>query len=243
MLNAATKAADASASTARMSIADVLIKTAVCMAVVIAAAVPGWIFLNGSFLLYLGVLVAVIVVGVVMARKAPVSAPLALAYSALLGLMVGGFSHSAVTYGTATSGAGEYLALIPQAVAGTIAGAVAMLAVYATPFGRRAAKATRLFVGVIIGYALLGVMSFLAAWLFGVGDGWGLYGLSGIGLLLCALGVVLACWSLLIDIGQVSDALAGGAPANYDWTFGVSLAASLVWLYMEVLRLLAIANR
>ena len=244
MLNSATSTlSNKVVLTERLTLPDVLGKTAACLMVVIVAAMPGWIFLAGQFWLYLGALIVAMIVGIVMARKAPISAPLALGYSALLGLIVGAFSHAAVTYGSSMSGTGANIALIPQAVLGTAAGAAAMLAVYATPFGKKASKALKLFFGIIIGYFLIGVVSAIAAIFFGVGNGWGFYGVSGIGLLLCAVGVALACWSLLIDIGQTDRAITAGAPRNYDWTFGVSLASSLVWLYMEILRILSIFSR
>ena len=74
------------------------------------------------------------------------------------------------------------------------------------------------------------------------GDGWGFYGVGTLGLLLCAFGVVLACWSLLMDFGRIDQALNVGAPRSYDWTFGVSLASSIVWVYIELLRMLAIIS-
>jgi uncharacterized YccA/Bax inhibitor family protein len=176
------------------------------------------------------------IAGILLAKRAPVGAPLALGYSAVLGLVVGAFSASAVSYG-------GNVALIPQAILGTIAGSVGMLILYATPFGKKASKAVRLFVGMLIGYFILGVLSFFSAVVFGVGNGWGFYGIGSFGILLSAIGVAFAAWSLLIDIGQVDRALSGGAPRTYAWTFGVSLAASLVWMYMEILRLLSILNR
>ena len=219
-----------------ITLADVLIKTGACLGVVIVAAVPGALFLRGSFILYLCALIATMIVGVLIMRRAPVPAWMALGYSALLGLIVGAFTVATVAYG-------GNVALVPQAVVGTLAGTVGMLAVYATPFGRKASKPGRWFFGLIVGYLLLGVVSLLAAVFFGAGNGWGLYGMGPLGLLLCLAGVALAAWSLLIDIGQTDRAIAAGADASYDWTFGVSLAASIVWLYLEILRLLGIAGR
>ena len=222
-----------------LALPDVLVKTAATLSVVIIAAVPGWLYLSGAFWLYLGLIVVLMIVGVLLAKKAPISAGLALGYSVILGLVVGAFSKAAVTYGT--SGGNENIALIPQAVIGTIAGTIGMLAVYATPFGKKAARATKFFLGLMLGYFILGIASLVFA-MFGGGDGWGLYGLGTFGIILSLLGVALASWSLLINIGQTDQALKAGVPRNYDWTLGVSLTSSLVWLYMEILRLLAIVN-
>lgn len=239
MLNEATTAVDKGQArqTGRiLTLPDVLFKTAACLAVVIVAAVPGAIFLASSFILYLGILIVTMIAGVLMMRRAPVHAALALGYSCLLGLIVGGFTTSAVAYG-------GNVAIIPQAVIGTAAGTVGMLALYATPFGRKASKSTRLFFGMMIGYFLIAVISLLMAVFLGTGNGWGIYGMGPLGLLLCLVGVALASWSLLIDIGQTDRALNRQTDAAWDWTFGVSLAASIVWLYLEILRLLGIGGR
>jgi uncharacterized YccA/Bax inhibitor family protein len=218
-----------------LALPDVIVSTVACLAVAIVAAIPGWRYLSGSFALYLALIVVLMFAGIFVARRSPVSAGLALGYSALLGLMLGAFSAMA----TASSG---NVQLITQAVIGTVAGAVGMLAVYATPFGRRASKSSKLFIGLMIGYFVLGLANVVAVML-GVGHGWGFYGVSGIGLALCALGVALACWSLLNDIGNADRAIAGGAPRQWQWSLGMALCSSLVWLYLELLRLLSILNR
>ena len=218
-----------------LALPDVIVSTVACLAVAIIAAVPGWRYLAGSFALYLGLIVVIMAAGIFVARRSPVSAPIALGYSALLGLMMGAFSHMA----TMSNGNVE---LITQAIIGTVAGAVGMLAVYMTPFGRRASKSSKLFIGLMIGYFVLGLANVVAVML-GVGNGWGFYGVSGIGLLLCALGVALACWSLLNDIGNADRAIAAGAPRTWQWSLGMALCSSIVWLYLELLRLLSILNR
>ncbi len=219
----------------RLALPDVLVTTAACLGIAIVAAVPGWIYLSGSFALYLALIIGLMFFGIYVARRSPVSAPLALVYSAALGLMMGAFSHMAV-------GQGGNVALITQAIIGTFAGVIGMLAVYSTSWGKKASRAYKLFAGLAIGYLVLGLANIVAV-LFGVGGGWGFYGVSGIGLVLCALGVALAAWSLLIDIGRADQAIQGGAPRSWSWSLGMSLASSIVWLYMELLRFLSIANR
>jgi uncharacterized YccA/Bax inhibitor family protein len=215
---------------------DVIVATAACLGVAIIAAVPGWMFLSGSFALYLGLIVVLMAAGFYVARRSPVSAGLALGYSALLGLMMGAFSHMA------TTGTNQNIALITQAIIGTVAGAVGMLIVYSTPFGKKAARSTKLFLAVMIGYFIIGLANIVAV-MFGVGNGWGFYGVGGIGIVLCLLGVALACWSLLVDIGTAANAIEMGAPRNWSWSLGMALASSIVWLYLELLRLLSILNR
>jgi uncharacterized YccA/Bax inhibitor family protein len=218
-----------------LALPDVIVTTAACLAVAVVAAVPGWRYLATNFALYLGLIVVLMVAGIFVARRSPVRAPLALGYMALLGLMMGAFSHAAV-------GQSGNIALITQAILGTLAGVVGVLAVYATPFGRRASKPGKLFVSMMIGYALISLANIVAVML-GVGDGWGFYGVGGLGLALCAIGVAFAAWSLLVDIGNADRAITAGAPRTWSWSLGMALASSIVWLYLEILRLLSILNR
>ena len=219
-----------------VTLPDVLLKTAGCLGGVILAAVPGWLYLGGEFILYFGLLIVTMIVGVLLAKKAPINAPMALGYSALLGLIVGAFSRAATSYG-------QYAELIPQAVLGTVCGAVGMVILYSTPFGKKASKAVKLFAGLAIGYFLLSLVSLFAALFAGTGGGWGFYGVGGLGAVFCLIGVALATWSFLIDVGRTSEMITSGAPESYSWTLGVSLAASLVWMYLEILRMLAILTR
>ena len=218
-----------------LSIADVIVATFLCLGIAGAGAVVGWVVLPGVPFLYLGLLIGALALGIWAARRSPVGPGLALGYSLALGTIAGAFSHSA------TAGGGN-MALIAQALTGTVAGAVGMLLLYSTPWGRKASRAVRLFTGVAIGYVLLSLTRLVAS-LFGVGGGWGFYGVGPLGLLLCAAGVALACWSLLIDFGAVDTAVRTQAGEHWKWSLGMSLAGALIWMYIEILRLLSIANR
>ena len=74
----------------------------------------------------------------------------------------------------------------------------------------------------------------------GVGHGYGLYGVSGIGLLLCVAGVGLASFFLIVDFDQIQKMIASNAPEQESWRAGFGLMVTVVWLYLEILRLLAI---
>ena len=79
--------------------------------------------------------------------------------------------------------------------------------------------------------------------LFGVGDGWGFYGVGGIGILLCVAGVALASFSLVLDFDAIEEGVKLGVPERESWRAAFGLTVTLVWLYLEILRLLAILNR
>ena len=91
--------------------------------------------------------------------------------------------------------------------------------------------------------AKIAVVSMLAAIFAGTGGGFGFYGVGPLGILLCMAGVALASWSLVMDFDLVEKSVAMGAPERESWRLGLGLIVSLVWLYLELLRLLAILNR
>jgi len=76
--------------------------------------------------------------------------------------------------------------------------------------------------------------------LFGVGGGWGFYGVGFWGLLLCAAGVLLASFMLMLDFDAIKQGVAMGLPERESWRLSFGLLVTLVWLYLEILRLLSI---
>ena len=75
--------------------------------------------------------------------------------------------------------------------------------------------------------------------MFGWTSGWGFNssGLLGIGISL--LGVGLAAYALAIDFDDIGNAVRAGMPEKVSWKLAFGLIVTLVWLYLEILRLLA----
>ena len=61
----------------------------------------------------------------------------------------------------------------------------------------------------------------------------------GVSILIC----VLAAMSLIADFAVIERGVSGGAPREWSWYCAYGLLSSLVWLYLEILRLLAILRR
>ena len=221
--------------TTPLTLTDVVVRTATCLGVTLTAAVPGWLFLSGQTLIGIGLLISFAIVSFVIGRTMPMSPPKALLYFTILGLLTGAGSKSWTLIG------GTY-ELIPQAILGTLCGAVGMVLLYSTPFGRQASRGTQMFLGMITGYLILGVISIIAAY-FGVGNGLGLWGLGTFGIVFGLVGVALATWSFLIELGRIDTAITAGVPHTWSWAFGVGVASSLVWMYLEILRLLTLSRK
>jgi uncharacterized YccA/Bax inhibitor family protein len=91
----------------------------------------------------------------------------------------------------------------------------------------------------MVSYLVIAVASLISSF-FGVGEGWGFYGVGGLGMLLCIAGVALASFSLVMDFEMITQSIAQGAPEKEAWRMAFGLAITLVWLYTELLRLIAI---
>ena len=77
----------------------------------------------------------------------------------------------------------------------------------------------------------------------GVLSGWGFGGSGGLGIILSLLGVGLASYSLAIDFDTIDHAVRVGAPKKYSWLLAHGLIVSIVWLYIEFVRLLRASAR
>jgi len=95
----------------------------------------------------------------------------------------------------------------------------------------------------VFGYLALGIASLIAGAFFSVGGGLGFFGLSGFGPMLAIAGVAIASFFLVLDFDQIEKGVRAGVPQEQSWVAGFGLMVTIVWLYMEVLRLISILRR
>lgn len=215
--------------TGRMTLDDVVTRTAMLVAIVVVTAGAAWTMnLQGG--IFFAALIGGLVLGFVNALSKTVRPALIMAYAVAQGIVVGVLSHM---YNTLYEG------IVTQAIIGTLSAFVAMLVLYSSGRLRATPKFTRVLVGATMGYFLLAFVSLIASF-FGVGGGWGFYGVSGIGLLFAAAGVALASLFLVLDFDQIDNAVRSGAPHAEAWRSGFGLLVTMIWLYLEILRFLAI---
>lgn len=226
------------AETGRVTYDDVIVKTLVCLgAVVVGAAVtlatPPAVALGLTLVGALGGFV----LGLVNTFKREPSPALVLAYAALEGLFLGGLT---LLLDRVAPGIGL------QAVLGTFAVAGVTLFLYRSRKVRATPGLARFFLIAIVGYLAFSVVN-LFLMLFGVVQNpWGLRGITvfgiPLGVAIGLLAVVLAAISLIFDFNSIELAVKAGAPRRVAWTAAFGLTVTLVWLYTEILRVLAIVN-
>jgi uncharacterized YccA/Bax inhibitor family protein len=130
--------------------------------------------------------------------------------------------------------------MIGEAVLGTLGVFFGMLFVYKTGAIRVTPKLTRMVVAALFGAVFLMLGNFLLA-LFGVGHGTGLGLRSGgpIAIIFSLVMIGIAAFSFLIDFDAADQMIRAGAPEKAAWGIALGLTVTLVWLYLEILRLLS----
>ena len=223
---------------ARLTINDVIVKGLAVFGVTVIFAVVGWNMIEAMpWLLWVGMLGG-LGLGLVNAFKKVPSPPLILLYAVFQGVFLGGISNFYNTLALSN----EYQGIVLQAVIATMTTFGVMLTLYLTGVIKVTKKFQSVMMVALVSYLLLGLASFVAA-LFGVGGGWGFYGIDGIGLVICVLGVLIAAFFLLLDFEAISQGIKLGAPERESWRMAFGLLVTLIWLYLEFLRLLSIFTR
>jgi uncharacterized YccA/Bax inhibitor family protein len=122
-------------------------------------------------------------------------------------------------------------------VLGTLAAFATMLVLYRTGVIRNSPKFTKILMIALVSYLVFGVINLL----FAVFSGHNVYTSgSGLAILISAAGVVLASLFLVLDFDFIEQGVRNGLPRQYSWIAAFGLVVTLVWLYLEILRLLAI---
>lgn len=220
-----------------MTIADVVVKTGVMFVLVVAFAFGAW-QLEVSPLVVLVAMFAGLGLGLWGAMSATVRPAVYLAYSAVQGVMLGGVSLWYYNYAVAN---GAESNIVVQAVIGTFAAFAAMLFLYATRIIKVGNRFRKMMLIAMVGYLFVALASVVASF-FGVGEGFGFYGAGGLGLLLCVVGVGLAAFSLALDFDAIETAMAAGVPEQQSWRAAFGIMVTLIWLYLELLRLFALLS-
>jgi uncharacterized YccA/Bax inhibitor family protein len=111
-----------------------------------------------------------------------------------------------------------------------------MLMVYKTGAIRVTPKLTRWVVGALIGALVLLLVNMIGYW---VGFDLGLRDGGPVAIIFSLFMIGLAAFMLLLDFDMADEAIRRGAPAKFAWYIAFGLLVTVVWLYMEILRLLS----
>ena len=218
--------AQAPADRRPMTIDDVVTKTGITLAVLVAAGAATWI--TGLYGLALPAALIGFVLALVITFKKVVSPPLILAYAAVEGVFLGGISG---IFNEQFSG------IVIQAVVGTAAVFGGMLVVYKTGAIRVTPKLTKWIIGALIGVVGLMLVNLIAS--FFTPGGLGLRDGGTLAIIFSLVCIGIAAFCFLLDFDAADQAIRAGTPARFAWYIAFGLTVTLVWLYLEILRLLS----
>lgn len=232
-------------SPGRMTLDSVVEKTAITLGLVVLGAAVAWFMVGdinsqGALTTAWGFAMGGALIGFALAMvnsfKKAISPALVIAYALVEGVFVGAFSKIVSTW-AGEDGAG----LVFQAVLATFVAAGATLAAYKFFNIQVTAKFRR--VVMISLFAFMGVMlvNFVLS-IFGVLPNGGLRDMNNpmMGLIVGGIAIVIGVLCLIMDFDFVERGVAAGLPERESWRAAFGLTVTLVWLYLEILRLLAI---
>jgi uncharacterized YccA/Bax inhibitor family protein len=211
-----------------MTIGGTVNKTALCLIILLLAATFTWnMGPRAGLFIIVGVLGGLVAALVTVFKKtwAPITAP---TYAGLEGLALGGIS--------ATFEA-NYPGIVSQAVFLTFGTLAGLLIAYRSGW-IRATENFKLGVfaatgGIFFLYLIGFVLSF-----FGVGIPL-IHGSGTFGILFSLFVVVVAALNLVLDFDFIEEGAERGAPKYMEWYAAFGLMVTLIWLYLEILRLLS----
>lgn len=226
--------------TDRMTVEDTVMKTLGLFAVLVVGAVAGWLWtmapvgstgvptMTPWIVGALGGFVLAMVV--IFTSRKKVRPALIFGYAALEGLFVGGISAFF-----------EYIwpGIVLQATTATLAVVGVTLALFASGKIRASKKVTKIFMVAMFGYLAFSLLNLILMWTGAID---GMFGLrSGpLGVVIGLVVVLMAAYSLVLDFDQIQQGVKNGAAREYGWLGGFGIMVTVVWLYVEVLRIIAI---
>jgi len=222
-----------------MTIDDVVTKTGITLGVLAVSALVSYVLVNSNvdlaplFVIGGGLVGFVLVLVATFGRKMDNPA-IVLAYAVAEGLFLGAlsFMFTDITFG----GAGG-ATLIAQAVLGTFGVFFGMLVVYRTGAIRVTPRLTRMIVGALVGVLVLALGNLIAG--FFIDGGLGLRDGGPIAIIFSLVCIGIAAFSFLLDFDSADQLIRAQAPEKAAWGVALGLTVTLVWLYVEILRLLS----
>jgi uncharacterized YccA/Bax inhibitor family protein len=213
-----------------MTLDDVVQRTGAMLGVLLVAGGAAWVLTPDHLALpvLLISLMGGLALGLYMSFSMKVNAANALVYSVFEGVLLGTISK---LFNNA------YPGIVVQAITGTVMVAGGMLFVYKIGAIRVTPKFTRIVVGATIGVFGLMIVNLLA-YLFHPG-GLGLRNGGTLAIVFSLVCIVIASMNLVMDFDMIEKGIRNGTDEKFAWYASFALMVTLIWLYIEILRLLS----
>lgn len=215
-----------------MTIDDVVTRAGMLFGILGVTAAATWIATTGNpswiFPLWIGAMLVTLGLGLFIAFSRRIMPPLIMTFAALEGVFVGAISRAFEF---------RWDGIVGQAVLATMGAFAAMLIAYKIGAIRVTPRFTKILIIATMGYGFFMVFQLISVLLLG-GPSVMNMGLLGLGI--SVIGVCLASLNLVLDFNFIDQGIANRLPRQYSWLAAHGLVVTLVWLYIEMLRLIAI---
>lgn len=214
-----------------MTIDDVVVKTVMLLGITGVSAVAAWNLVPDSLLgaAWIGAAVVGLVLGFIISFSRMANPALVIAYAVVEGAFVGLVSK---TFQEILG----YQGIVLQAVIATFGVFFLMAFLYRARVIRATPKFQRGMIAVMAGLFAVMLINFVLS-LFDVTTGLRSNGALGIGFSIVC--IIVASLSFILSFNEVEEGVRLGLPQRYSWTAAFGILVSLVWLYIEILRLLS----
>jgi uncharacterized YccA/Bax inhibitor family protein len=212
------------------------VKTVISFVTLLAGAAVGVFFMPVlEFPVLIGLVVVGLALGLFISFKQVTNPAAILAYSGVQGVLLGAISAALEVV---------YPGIVSQAVLATLSVFTVVMFLSHTKIFRTSPKLNKIFYVATIGYILFSLVN-VGLMLTGISDGaFGLRSDLGFwGIAIGVLGALLASYSLVMDYEFIENGVRNHAEKRMEWLGAFGIIVSLVWLYIEILRLLALARR
>lgn len=240
--------------TDRMSVEDTVWKTVGLFGILLVAAAVGWVWTLGGLAaperdpyssfapnllpMIVGALGGfVLAMVIIFTSRKTVRPPLIFAYAVFEGLFIGGISAFFEV---------QFPGIVVQATLATVSVVGVTLALFASGKIRASKKATKIFMIAMVGYLVFSLLNLVLMW---TGINQNAFGLRSVeimgiplGLIIGVFVVIMAAYSLVLDFDQIQQGVRNGAPRKFGWMGAFGIMVTVVWLYVEILRIIAIVR-
>ncbi|GGP12101.1 Bax inhibitor-1/YccA family protein [Nonomuraea glycinis] len=210
-----------------MTLDDVVVRSFMTLGTLVVAAAAAW-YLDVSPGVAIGAAIVALILGLIVSFTQSSNPALILGYAAFEGVFLGTISSLFE---------GQISGIVIQAVLGTAMAFGGVLAVYTLRIVRVTPKMVRYVIAAAIAALGLILVNLVAG--FFVPGGLGLRDGGTLAIVFSAAMILLGCFFLLLDFDSIEQGVKQGAPAKFAWQCAFGLTLSLVWIYLEVLRLLS----
>jgi uncharacterized YccA/Bax inhibitor family protein len=222
-------ASTAKAGDRPLTVDDIVQKTAINLALAIAAGVA--VVATGFYALGLVGFVVGLVLSLIIIFRRSTNKFLVMGYSLAEGLALGSITGLLQSIGP------RYASIGMEAILATLGVFIGMLVVYKTGAIRVTPRLYRMVIGAAIGAVLLMVVNLVVG--FFVPGGIGLRDGGLFAILFSLVCIAIGAFMLLLDFDQAENAVNAGVPARFAWYLAFGFMTTLVWIYIEILNLLA----